>query len=111
MTGSTEQKISQLQLLEQNLQNFNMQKQQLQSKIFEFDSALEELANTEESYKIVGNIMVKVDKSSLKKELEEGKENTTIRINALEKQEQALREKAKKIQQEVVEEMKDKKEE
>lgn len=102
---NTEQKISQLQLLEQSLQNFNLQKQQLNSKLLEYESALEELDLTEDAYKIIGNIMVKVNKDSLKKELEEDKKMNTIRINALEKQEQSTREKAKGIQQEVMKEM------
>lgn len=102
---NTEQKISQLQLLEQSLQNFNLQKQQLNSKLLEYESALEELDLTEDAYKIIGNIMVKVNKDSLKKELEEDKKTNTIRINALEKQEQSTREKAKGIQQEVMKEM------
>jgi len=101
----TEQKISQLQLLEQGLQNFNLQKQQLNSKLLECESALEELDLTEDAYKIIGNIMVKVNRDSLKKELEEDKKKSTIRINALEKQEQSMREKAKGIQQEVMKEM------
>ena len=51
---NTEQKISQLQLLEQSLQNFNLQKQQLNSKLLEYESALEELDLTEDAYKIDG---------------------------------------------------------
>jgi len=107
----TEQKISQLQLLEQSLQNFNLQKQQLQSKFLEYESALEELKNDTTSYKIIGNIMVKVKVDELKKELEEGKNNNSIRIKALEKQESSMREKAKTIQQEVMEEMQQQKKE
>ena len=101
----TEQKISQLQLIEQGLQNFNLQKQQLSAKILETESAIEELESTDTAYKIIGNLMVKVSKDKLKSELEEKKNNSTIRINALEKQEQSMREKAKRIQQEVLKEM------
>ncbi|MCB9358790.1 prefoldin subunit [Candidatus Woesearchaeota archaeon] len=100
------EKISQLQLLEQGMQSFNMQKQQLQANILEFESALEELDNTDASYKIIGNIMVKVDQDKLKKSLEEDKKNAEIRIKAVEKQEDSMKEKAKRIQQEVMEEMK-----
>jgi len=113
MTSSkeTEQKISQLQMIEQSIQNFNLQKQQLQSTLMESESAIEELAGTDTSYKIIGNIMVKVEKDSLQKELEETKDNTTIRINAIEKQEDAMREKAKALQTEVMAEMKEGKKE
>ncbi len=54
----TEQKIAQLQLYEQSLQNILMQKQQFQSQSVEIGSALKELESTEKAYKIVGNIMV-----------------------------------------------------
>lgn len=104
----TEQKISQLQLLEQGIQNFNLQKQQFQSKLMETDSALEELNSTDTCYKIIGNIMVKSDKTSLKEQLEEDKTNINIRIKAVEKQEEAIRQKAKAIQEEVIKEMKQK---
>jgi prefoldin beta subunit len=103
----TENKISQLQLMEQGLQNFNIQKQQLHSKFLEFESAINELDSTDTSYKIIGNIMVKKPKDELKKELGEIKENTSIRLKAIEKQEDSIREKAKSIQQEVLKNMKD----
>jgi prefoldin beta subunit len=107
-TKGTEQKISQLQLLEQGMQNFNLQKQQLSARQMELESALEHLNSSDVSYKIVGNIMVKSDKAKLKQDLEEEKRGTEIRINAVEKQEQQMREKAKSLQQEVLQEMKGK---
>ena len=64
-----------------------MQKQQFQSQILEADSALKEIDKSKESYKIVGNIMVKSDKDELKKDLEEQKKVAQLRIDALEKQE------------------------
>ena len=69
----TEQKIAQLQLMEQNLQSFLMQRQQFQSQLVEVESALKELDKSKESYKIVGNIMVSTSKEELKKDLEEKK--------------------------------------
>lgn len=105
MNKETEKNISQLQLLEQGLQNFNLQKQQLQTRFLEIDSALTELENTDTSYKIIGNIMIKVDKVKLKEELEQDKKNNSIRIKALEKQESSMREKSKKLQEEVMKAM------
>ncbi|MBU0627974.1 MAG: prefoldin subunit beta [Nanoarchaeota archaeon] len=107
MSKETEQKISQLQLYEQSLQNILMQKQQFQSQSMEVDSALSELENTKEAYKIVGNIMVASKKEDLKKELESKKETLNLRIKTFEKQEDHIREKAKKIQQEVSEKIKE----
>ncbi len=105
----TEQKISHLQLLEQSLQNFLVQKQQFQAQFMEISSALEELKTANEAYKIVGNIMVKATKDDLEKDLNRKKEMIELRIKTLEKQEAQIREKASKMQSEVVKELKTKK--
>jgi prefoldin beta subunit len=102
----TEQKISQLQMLEQGLQSFLQQKQQFQGQMMEIESALDELADTKEAYKIVGNIMVKSDREELQKDLQSKKEMLEIRIKAIEKQESQLKEKASKLQEEVLQHLK-----
>lgn len=101
ISKETEQQISQLQLFEQSLQNILMQKQQFQSQSMEIESALKELEKTEKAYKIVGNIMVSSKKEDLKKDLESKKEIVDLRVKTIEKQENSIREKAKKIQEEV----------
>jgi prefoldin beta subunit len=106
MASETDQKINQLQMLEQNTQQYQMQKQQFQAQLLEIDSALQELKTTKQSYKIIGNIMVASDKDSLEKELATKKEMLEIRIRTLEKQEQKLKDKAKEIQKEVLSSMK-----
>jgi len=107
MAGETEEKIGRMQLLEQNIQNFLMQKQQFQTQLVEVNSALEELEKAEVSYRIIGNIMVLSKKDELKKDLDSKKEMVELRINAIEKQEEELKEKAKKLQGEVLEGMKE----
>ena len=107
LSKETEQEIAQLQLYEQGLQNILMQKQQFQSQSLEIDSALKELETTKEAYKIVGNIMVASKKEDLKKDLESKKETSNLRIKTLEKQENQIREKAKKLQEEVSKKIKE----
>lgn len=102
---TTEEKINQLQLIEQNLQQFSNQKQQFQSHFVEVETALKELKDASTAYKIVGNIMVLSKKEQLEKELSEKKEHLELRISALERQETKLRDKAKLIRQDVVKEM------
>ena len=97
----TEQKIAQLQLFEQSLQNILMQKQQFQTQVIEIESALKELETTKEAYKIIGNIMVASKKEEIKKDLESKKEAMSLRVKTIEKQEDQIREKAKKLQEEV----------
>ena len=107
MNKETEEKIGKMQLLEQNMQNFLMQKQQFQSQLIELNSALEELDKSETSYKIVGNIMVRSNKDDLKKDIESKKEMAELRISSIEKQENELKEKAQSLQKEVLSEMKE----
>ncbi|MBI2133539.1 prefoldin subunit beta [Candidatus Woesearchaeota archaeon] len=102
-----EEKIQQLQLLEQNLQNFIIQKQTLQMQLVELENAITELEKTETAFKIIGNIMVKVSKDELKKDLESRKEVSALRANTIEKQEILIRERASKLQKEVLGEMKE----
>lgn len=106
---NTEQKIAKLQLTEQSLQNFMLQKQQFQTQLIEIDSAMQELDKSEKSYKIIGNIMVNADKAELLKELKSKKETTELRIRSIEKQETNIKEKASSLQKEIVSELKEKK--
>jgi|TARA_B100001964_G_C14199608_1_gene585113 prefoldin beta subunit len=106
VSKESEQKISQLQMLEQSMQNLLMQKQQFQLQQVEIESALKELENVDEAYKIVGNIMVLSKKNDLKSDLESKKEVIGLRIKNMEKQESQVREKASKLQSEVLKEMK-----
>ena len=100
-------KVQQLQLIEQNIQQLLVQKQSLQSQLIELESAVEELGSSEEAWRIVGNVMVKTDPKKLKESLSEKKKVLDLRIKTVEKQEEKLRAKAQELQQSVVEKMKD----
>lgn len=102
----TEQKISQLQMYEQSLQSFLVQKQQFQGQLAEVESALEEIGKTDKAYKIVGNVMVLSDKKELNADLESKKEMLELRIKAMEKQEVQVREKTSKLQAEILKRIK-----
>ena len=67
-----QEKLQELQVLEQNLQNVLMQKQTFQIELAETQGALEELEKSgEEVYKIIGQLMIKSEKAKMKIELEE----------------------------------------
>ena len=68
----------------------------------EVESALKELENTSEAFKIVGTVMIKAEKESLVKELEEKKERLSLRIKSIETQENQLKEKSASMQKEVM---------
>ena len=106
ISKETEQGIAQLQLLEQNLQNFFMQKQTFQSQLLEIENAVKELDSTnEDSYKIIGNIMIKENKDKLIKEIKSKKEILELRLKSIEKQELKIKEKAEELQKKVVKEL------
>lgn len=105
ISKESEKKLSQLQMLEQSMQSLLMQKQQFQVQQVEFESALKELEKVDEAYKIIGNIMVLLKKADLKEDLVSKKEVSELRIKNLEKQESHLREKASKLQSEILKEM------
>lgn len=102
MEKDTEKQIGQLQMIEQSMQSFLMQKQQFQTQLIEIDSALKELKDTDTAYKIVGNIMIKSNKEDLEKDLNAKKEAVELRIKTLEKQEKQIKEKSKALQEEVM---------
>jgi prefoldin beta subunit len=107
MVKESEQDIRELQLIEQNLSNLLMQKQNFQARLIENENALKEIdRTTKETYKILGTIMVAVDKEELQKEIDEEREIIKLRIKNIEKQENKLKEHAEELQKEVLKNLK-----
>ncbi len=101
-----EEKIQQMQILEQNLQNLLLQKQAFQMELSETQSALKEIENSgEEVFKIIGQLMIKTDKSKMNQELSNKEKILDLRTKAIEKQEASLIGQLDKIREEVVKTM------
>ena len=86
---------------QQNLQAVLAQKQQVELELGETDKALEELGKASDSeavYKFAGNLLVKVKKEDVMKELSEKKELANTRKMVLAKQESRFRESLKDLQ-------------
>jgi prefoldin beta subunit len=86
---------------QQNLQAVLVQKQQVELELGEAEKALEELekaTDTEAIYKFAGNLLVKVNKDAMVKELSEKKELGNTRKMVLAKQEGRFRETLKDLQ-------------
>ena len=98
-------------MLQQNLQSLVMQKQQVQNQLLEIESALTELRTTDKAYKIVGKIMLASSKESLIKDLEEKKEVSDVRLKTFKEQEESLQKNIDQTQKEVMEELKEEKNE
>ncbi len=103
-----EQDLAQMQLMQQNLQNILLQKQQFQMQLNEINSALEELKTSEKAYKIVGNLMVVSKKEDLEKDLKNKQQTIELRIKSLETQEEKFKKKIEEMQKNVSKEMKEK---
>ena len=96
-----DKKIQEMQIIEQNLQNLLLQKQAFQMELSETQSALKEIENSgDEVFKIIGQLMIKSDKSKIKGELSNKKKILELRTKAFEKQEVSLIEQLEKIREE-----------
>jgi len=86
---------------QQNLQAVLAQKQQVELELGETEKALEELGKAGDSeaiYKFAGNLLVRVKKEEVVKELNEKKELSNTRKMVLAKQEARFRETLKDLQ-------------
>jgi prefoldin beta subunit len=102
MKDNSDKKIEEIKILEQNLQNLLFQKQAFELELDETNSALLEIEKSgDEIFKIIGQLMIKTEKSKIKNELTEKKKILSMRIQSFEKQESYLREKIDKIRDEI----------
>lgn len=100
-----QEKIQEMQILEQNMQNLFMQKQSFQIEFSETQSALKEIQDSgDEVYKMVGQLMIKSDKEKIKEELDNKEKFLEIRLTSIEKEEASLTEKLEKLREEIMKE-------
>jgi prefoldin beta subunit len=95
------EQLARYEQIQQNLQAILIQKQQVELELSETEKALEELGKATDSeaiYKFAGNLLVKVKKDSVVKELSEKKELGNTRKMVLAKQEGRFRENLKELQ-------------
>ncbi|MCC7574106.1 prefoldin subunit [Candidatus Woesearchaeota archaeon] len=100
---TTEEKINQLSVMEQSIQQIINQKKKFQNQLLETESALNEVST--ETYKIIGNFMFKKNSEELKKELIEKKELLKTRIRTYDEQEEKTEKRFKELQQQVLKEL------
>ena len=96
------QDIEKLQILEQSLQNNISQRVTFQENKAEIENALNELKDCEESYKIVGNLIVKANKEKQLEELNKQLQVINSRITALKNNEETLKDKIENLRKEVL---------
>ena len=95
--------LAQYQQLQQQLQVLGTQRIQLDGKLREVTSTLEELGKVAKEtpvYRSTGSLLLRVtDREALRKELEEQKETLEIRVNSIKKQEKSLGDRYEQLQQ------------
>ena len=100
--GELENLIGHLQMQNQQLQAVLMQKQALSMQSREIEKALEHLETaSDDVYRTVGPILVKVPGSEVKKQLEDDKEEVDLKLKTIESQEKKLRDKLKESQEKI----------
>lgn len=100
--NSQQESLQKLQVIEQALHAQSAQRNALQSQLLEVENALRELAEAKESWRIIGNIMVKADAAKLSSELGEKQSSLQTRVAGVERQEKKLREEMQKLQSEIL---------
>ncbi len=95
-------KIQEMQILEQRLQNSLLQKQAFQMELAETASALKEIEKAgDEVFKIIGQLMIKSEKSKIKEELSNKQKILEIRLKSFEKQEDIFTNQLDKLREEI----------
>jgi prefoldin beta subunit len=103
MDKETQEKIQELQGLEQNLHALLMQKQAFQMELTETENALTEISRSnDEVFKLVGSIMIKADKKTVSEELKKKQELLSLRLKSMETQEKDFSTKAEELKKEVM---------
>ena len=98
-----EKAIQEMQILDQNLQNLLMQKQAFQMELSETQSALKEIAKSDEDvFKIIGQLMIKAEKKKIQEELTNKEKLIELRLKSIEKSETSLAEKVEELRKEVL---------
>ena len=98
------QKIQEINILEQGLQNLFLQKQAFQMELEETNSALNELENSgDDVFKIIGKLMIKSSKTKIKEELSNKEKIIELRMKNIEKQEDSMSKKLEEVRNKILE--------
>jgi prefoldin beta subunit len=101
-----QEKIEDLQDLQETARNVAMQKQQAESTLSESETALDQLEDIDEEttmYQEVGELLVETEYGEAKETLEEKVDSLEVRVESLNKQETRVQERFEELQQELQE--------
>lgn len=102
-----QEKFMQLQVLNQKMQLFSQQIQQIQIEKMEIENALDEIKPSDKKiFKIVGGLMIEKDAKEIQKELNDRNSDLISRLRNIEKEEKVSKEKLDKLQKELMSKLK-----
>jgi prefoldin beta subunit len=102
--------LQEMQIIEQSLQNLLLQKNTFQMELSETQSALAEIEKSgDEVYKIIGQLMIRAEKSKIKEELINKEKIIELRLKTIEKQEISFVEKLESLRDEIMKNRENKK--
>ena len=93
------QALRRIQEAEQAMQSLLQQKQAFLNQRAEAEEALKELEKSNIAYQIVANIMIRKEPDEIRKGLDEQQEMISLRIKAIEKQEDKIKGEIKEYQE------------
>ncbi len=97
--------LAQLQQVQQQAQAIFGQKTQVEMILRETERALEELEKLGDKvavYKVIGELLIKSEKSATQVELAEKKETLDLRLKTLERQEKRIQKKFQELQEQLL---------
>jgi prefoldin beta subunit len=101
--AKTQERIQEIQMLEQNLHSILLQKQAFQMELNEAENALSEVEKTKEDlFKLISNLMIKTDKSKLKEELTRKKDLLNLRLKSINSQENEFSKNLETLRKEIM---------
>ncbi|HLC77533.1 MAG TPA: prefoldin subunit beta [Candidatus Nanoarchaeia archaeon] len=103
----SQEKLQEMQIIEQSLNNVLMQKNVFQMELSETDSALTEIEKSSgEVFKVIGQLMIKTEKEKIKNDLSNKKKLIELRLKNLEKQEASLSDKLEDVRDDLMPDLK-----
>ncbi|MDO8528656.1 MAG: prefoldin subunit [Nanoarchaeota archaeon] len=97
------QKIEEMQILEQNLQSLAYQRQAFQMELSETQASKTEIEQAKEDvFKIIGQLMIKSDQKKVLDDLSNKEKLLELRIKSIEKQENSFSENLEVLKEEVL---------
>ena len=103
MAEHQDKEFEEMQVFEQQLHNILLQKQSFQMERSETRSALEEIESSgDEIFKLVGQLLLKVEKKKTTEELKNKEKIVDLRLKSLDKQENSLTERIDSLREKIL---------